>query len=77
MKVVLSGLISENQTGFVGDWQSLDGVMTVNEVVCWAKAVQKEIMLLKIDFAKAYNCVNWDFLDSVMEQMRFGVRWHS
>lgn len=32
-------------------------------------------MLLKIDFAKAFDSVNWEFLDSVMEQMRYGVVW--
>lgn len=34
-------------------------------------------MLLKIDFAKAYDCVNWIFLKSIMEQMRSSSLWRS
>lgn len=32
-------------------------------------------MIFKVDFQKAYDCVNWKFLDSVMEQMNFSSKW--
>ncbi|GKV35974.1 hypothetical protein SLEP1_g44161 [Rubroshorea leprosula] len=28
-----------------------------------------------VDFTEAYNCVNWDFLDNLMEKSGFGERW--
>lgn len=32
-------------------------------------------MLFKADFAKAFDCLNWNFLDSILEQMNFRVKW--
>lgn len=72
LKRVMPTLISENQSAFVGDRQILDEVLLENEVVNWAKSCSKKLMLIKIDFAKAYDCVNWDFLDLIMEQMSLG-----
>lgn len=31
-------------------------------------------MLLKVHFSKAFDCLNWQFLDSVMSQMGFGMK---
>lgn len=32
-------------------------------------------MIFKIDFEIAYDCVDWDFLDKVMEKKGFGYKW--
>ena len=32
-------------------------------------------MFFKIDFEKAFDSLNWNFLDDVMLQMNFGVNW--
>ena len=32
-------------------------------------------MILKLDFEKAYDCVDWDFLDFIMKSMEFGLIW--
>lgn len=55
--------------------QILDGVLATNEVVKWAKKHKKRLLLFKIDFAKAFDCINLDFLDSIMQQMHFGIKW--
>ncbi|KAL5548946.1 hypothetical protein UlMin_004177 [Ulmus minor] len=34
-------------------------------------------VIFKVDFEKAYDHVNWDFLDFVLEKKGFGVRWRS
>ncbi|GKC61264.1 RNA-directed DNA polymerase, eukaryota, reverse transcriptase zinc-binding domain protein [Tanacetum coccineum] len=28
-----------------------------------------------VDFEKAYDCVNWEFLEDIMQQMGFGRKW--
>lgn len=35
------------------------------------------MFLLKIDFEKAFDSINWGYLDSVMEQMGFSNKWRS
>lgn len=74
---MIPDMISENQTAFVGGRKILDGVLLANEITCSEKSVKKELCLLQVDFAKAYDSVNWDFLGSIMEQMRFGAIWRS
>jgi hypothetical protein len=44
-------------------------------VVDEASKLRKEILLFKVDFKKAYDSVDWGYLDAVMEQMSFPVLW--
>ncbi|GJS02177.1 RNA-directed DNA polymerase, eukaryota [Tanacetum coccineum] len=37
----------------------------------------KQAMVFKVDFAKAYDSVRWDFLDDVLEAFGFGFKWRS
>ncbi|XP_021971305.1 uncharacterized mitochondrial protein AtMg01250-like [Helianthus annuus] len=41
----------------------------------WLKKRKKKAFLLKIDFEKAYDNVNWHFLLSMMSQMGFPEKW--
>ncbi|GKB06125.1 RNA-directed DNA polymerase, eukaryota [Tanacetum coccineum] len=34
-------------------------------------------MIFKVDFAKAYDSITWDYLDDVLKSFRFGVKWRS
>lgn len=39
------------------------------------KKMKKPDFLFKVDFEKAFDIINWGYLDSVMEQMGFGIKW--
>ena len=75
LKKVLGKVISESQSAFLSDRFILDGPLVVNEIMDWLKKRKKKAFLLKIDFEKAYDNVNWHFLISMMSQMGFPVRW--
>jgi hypothetical protein len=75
LRQVIGGLISETQSAFVKDRQILDGVLIANEVVDEARKTKKELMLFKVDFEKAYDSVDWGYLDVVMNKMAFPVLW--
>jgi len=59
----------------VKDRQILDGVLIANEVVDEARKLKKKLMLFKVDFEKAYDPVDWGYLDAVMCEMTFPVLW--
>ncbi|GJT12786.1 RNA-directed DNA polymerase, eukaryota [Tanacetum coccineum] len=45
------------------------------EVLHWCKRKNKKVMFFKVDFAKAYDSVRWDFLIDVLEAFGFGSTW--
>ncbi|GAU15239.1 hypothetical protein TSUD_09770 [Trifolium subterraneum] len=61
--------ISEFIIAFVKDRQILDGILIANEAVDEARKYKKELMLFKVDFEKAYDSVDWGYLDDVMGSM--------
>lgn len=42
------------------------------KLLIWQKKTGLNLLLLKVDFAKAFDRVNWDFLLDIMSQMGFG-----
>ncbi|MCH85039.1 cysteine-rich receptor-like protein kinase, partial [Trifolium medium] len=75
LRLVIGSVISEAQTAFVKDRQILDGILIANEVVDEARKSKKELMLFKVDFEKAYDFVDWGYLDDVMGKMSFPTLW--
>lgn len=57
--------------------QILDGVLIANEVIDRMKTSRKGGVVLKVDFEKAYDCVNWSFLRYILHRMGFGDLWIS
>ncbi|KAJ0788215.1 putative RNA-directed DNA polymerase [Helianthus annuus] len=75
LKKVLGSVISVNQSAFLKGKFILDGPLIINEVINWIKKRKKKAFLLKLDFEKAYDNVNWGFILSVMRQMGFPALW--
>ena len=62
MREVLGDTISESQGAFVLGRQILDVALIANEVVEDYKSLRKSGFIFKIDFEKAYDHVEWPFL---------------
>ncbi|KAJ0535080.1 putative RNA-directed DNA polymerase [Helianthus annuus] len=77
LKKVVGGLISEEQSAFLAGRNIMDGPMVLNEVFSWLKKSRRRGMFFKVDISKAYDSVNWKFLDSIMSQMNFPRRWRA
>jgi D-serine deaminase-like pyridoxal phosphate-dependent protein len=52
--LVVGSVISKTQTAFVKYRQILDDILIANEVVDEARKLNKELLLFKVDFEKAY-----------------------
>lgn len=53
----------------------MDGVLIANEVVDWWKKLNRKGLILKLDFEKAYDTVNWNYLTQMLESFGFGSTW--
>ena len=77
LKLVMPEIIGDSQSAFIGGRQILDSVLIANETVDWARKKKQKLYVLQLDFAKAYDCVQWSFLDYLMVRIGFGVKWKS
>jgi hypothetical protein len=75
LKQVLGKIISKVQSAFIPDRQILDGVLVVNELIDLAKRRKDNCLFFKVDFERAYDTVNWQFLDYMMGRMGFADGW--
>lgn len=60
-------LIGDHQTGFVAGRNIFDGVVAAQEAIHQSKKTNTKGYLLKLDFEKAYDMVNWECLLEVLE----------
>ena len=59
-------VISEEQGGFVAKKKILDGVVIASEAIHSMCTSREGAMFIKLDMAKAYDRVNWDFFQKVL-----------
>lgn len=75
LKAVLGGdIISPNQIAFLGGRQIADGVLVANECIDAVIKSGTSGILCKLDLKKAYDRVNWEFLDYMLERIGFGKK---
>ncbi|GKE96460.1 RNA-directed DNA polymerase, eukaryota, partial [Tanacetum coccineum] len=77
LSLVISDLISDVQTVFLPNRQILDGPFIVNELLSWCKHKKQHAMVFKVDFAKAYDSIRWDYLDEVLQSFGFSSKWRA
>ncbi|KAJ9538526.1 hypothetical protein OSB04_031259 [Centaurea solstitialis] len=75
VKKVLARLIGDTQMAFLKGRFILDEVLIAIEALEDLRRLKKKGLLLKVDFDKAYDSVEWDFLLDMMKEMGFGQRW--
>lgn len=75
IRKVLPQIIAKEQNAFTPGRQMLDSVLIASETIEFMKSKRQAGFVLKLDFAKAYDCVDWKFLDYVMRNKGFGSRW--
>ncbi|VVA40325.1 PREDICTED: reverse mRNAase, partial [Prunus dulcis] len=78
LKFLLPSVISESQSAFVPQHLILDNVMAAFETMHFMKSLKKgqqTKMAIKLDMAKAYDRVEWSFLQAVMLRLGFASEW--
>jgi hypothetical protein len=72
---VIGSVIPHTQSAFVKGRSLVEGVVVVNEVIDYAKKSGKDCLILKVDFEKAYDSVDWGFLDYLLGRFGFNEKW--
>jgi hypothetical protein len=78
MKRMLNSIISPNQCAFLPGRLITDNVIVAFEALHSMNnrfKGRKGYMVLKLDMSKAYDRVEWDFLELLMRKIRFAERW--
>lgn len=73
-KVILS-LVHKNQYGFLKGRSIQDCIAWAFEFIHQCQASNREIVLLKLDFAKAFDTVQHSAMIQIMKQMGFNDKW--
>jgi hypothetical protein len=75
LKPFLLACIRPSQTRFVEGKSILDNMFLTFEAMEWAKESNQNLILLLLDFEKAYDKVNWTFLQEFMRKIGFSDEW--
>ncbi|KAL5549386.1 hypothetical protein UlMin_004617 [Ulmus minor] len=76
---VMDNVISEKQSAFIPGILILDNAIIGFEclhAIKWRKT-KKNYMALKLDMAKAYDRVEWEFIQKIMHKLGFSDVWTS
>lgn len=74
-KHVLPSSVAENQMALAANRPILYAYLIANEVIDVWNLSHKEGVVLKLDLEKAFDKVDWDFLDVILLAKGFGHRW--
>ena len=80
LKGVLSGIISDMQSTFVLGRSICDNILPAFEVINYMKHTtkgKKGNVALKIDMSKAYDRINWTYMEQVMRKWGSRIRLFS
>jgi len=75
LRAVIGSVISDTQSAFVKGKHILDGILITNEAVDEAHRHKNEMLLFKVNFEKAYDSMDLQYLESVMVKMNFLTLW--
>jgi len=71
-------IISESQTGYVLGRSTFDSVRLVQDIIYLADRDRIPAILLTIDFQKAFDSIEWDFIYLALQKFNFGpifIKW--
>jgi hypothetical protein len=72
---IVGRLISPTQTAFISGRNILEGVVVLHETIHELHRKRMSGVVLKLDFEKAYNKVNWDFIFQTLRMKGFSMKW--
>jgi len=75
LKTVVPGIVCEDQKGFVKGRHMEENVRLVEDVMDYCETFDKPGAILCVDQSKAFDRVEWEWLDKALEVIGFGPRF--
>jgi hypothetical protein len=66
LKPILPTIISPEKSGYVEGRQILDSVILAHEVIHSLQKTKTPGMLLKLDLSKAFDKINWEYMQAML-----------
>ena len=80
LKTVLESLINNEQTGFISNRFIGENTRLLFDIITYAELEQILGLLIIVDYAKAFDTIEWNFIDECLKLFNFGseiIKWIS
>nr|CAD1826001.1 unnamed protein product [Ananas comosus var. bracteatus] len=75
LQLVMDKLVNPFQTAFIKGRHILDNFYSAHILIHHLHSSKHKAALLKIDFERAFDHINWDFLFQLLSARGFGTKW--
>jgi hypothetical protein len=75
LTAVVDKVVRQSQTAFMPGTNILEGVVILHETIHELHKKKKNGVILKLDFKKAYDKVNWSFVQQTLRMKVFPLTW--
>eukprot|EP00253_Pinus_taeda_P008568 PITA_08568 len=75
LKIILLGIISQEQSSYVEGRQILDNILLAQEMIHSLHSRKVAGMLIQLDLSKAYDKVSWTYLEAILKAFGFSQPW--
>ena len=72
LRHLLPLIVQPKQTSFIKGYYILNNILAICEGMEWDRVMQQATLFVKIEFQKAYDIIEWNFIISMLKALRFG-----
>ena len=77
MKSVIGSLVHEDQNGFFPDRNIFFSTNTIRDILFYCSKEKIDMILLAIDYSKAFDSVSFEFIHKTFEIFGFGPKFRN